>query len=131
MDEQRYILLLNHCLKKHMVGMNRKEKERLREKFEFLETGIWDSGVRVKKLKGVWGKVIFEARLSRGERIIFTLGKHGSKTIIYASSIVTTAFRRESMKMSARMCLRQGSIGKENITRTRSAVTEKLVIIKG
>ncbi len=88
MDEQRYILLLNHCLKKHMVGMNRKEKERLREKFEFLETGIWDSGVRVKKLKGVWGKVIFEARLSRGERIIFTLGKHGSKTIIYIWGLV-------------------------------------------
>lgn len=66
-----------------MIGLGRKEKERLREKLEFLEAGIWDSGVRVKKVKGVVGKVVFEARLSRGERIIYTLGKYGSQTAIY------------------------------------------------
>jgi len=79
MEEHNYTLLLNYCLKRHMLGLSRKEKERLQEKFEFLEAGIWDSGIRVKKLKGISGKVIFEARLSKGERIIFTLGKYGSR----------------------------------------------------
>ena len=88
MEEHNYTLLLNYCLKRHMLGLSRKEKERLQEKFEFLEAGIWDSGIRVKKLKGISGKVIFEARLSKGERIIFTLGKHGSRTAIYVWGLV-------------------------------------------
>ena len=88
MEEHNYTLLLNYCLKRHMLGLSRKEKERLQEKFEFLEAGIWDSGIRVKKLKGISGKVIFEARLSKGERIIFTLGKHGSQTAIYVWGLV-------------------------------------------
>ncbi|HCK99445.1 MAG TPA: hypothetical protein DHW42_04985 [Candidatus Marinimicrobia bacterium] len=87
-DKNQYILLLNDTLKSHIVTLNRGEKKRLREKFEFLENGIWDSGVRVKKLRGVSGKVIFEARLSKGNRIIFTLGKHGSQTAIYLWGIV-------------------------------------------
>ena len=65
MDENKYILLLNETLKRHVVTLDKRGKKRLREKFEFLENGIWDSGVRVKKLKGVSRKVIFEARLSR------------------------------------------------------------------
>jgi len=88
MDENKYILLLNEALKRHVVTLNERGKKRLREKFEFLENGIWDSGVRVKKLKGVSGKVIFEARLSRGDRILFTLGKHGSQTAVYLWGIV-------------------------------------------
>lgn len=88
MEQHNYTLLLNYCLKKHMIGLSRKEKDRLREKFEFLEAGIWDSGVRVKKLKGLSGKVIFEARLSKGERIIFTLGKHDGRTAIYVWGLV-------------------------------------------
>ena len=88
MDENKYMLLLNDALKGHMVSLNKGEKRRLREKFEFLENGIWDSGVRVKKLKGVSGKVIFEARLSKADRIIFTLGKHGPRIAIYIWGIV-------------------------------------------
>lgn len=84
----KYTLLLNHCLKRHMLGLSRKEKERLRGKFEFLEAGIWDSGIRVKKLKGISGKRIFEARISRGERIIFTLGKQGHQIAIYIWGLV-------------------------------------------
>jgi superfamily I DNA/RNA helicase len=71
-----------------MLGLGKKEKERLRGKFEFLEAGIWDSGVRVKKLKGLSRKVIFEARLSKGERIIFTLGRQGQQTTIYIWGLV-------------------------------------------
>ena len=49
-------------------------KQRLREKLEFLQEGLWDAGVRVKKLRGS-GRAVFEARLSRGDRILFTLGE--------------------------------------------------------
>lgn len=87
-EPNKYILLLNDCLKRHLITTGKKEKTRIREKFEFLEAGIWDSGVRVKKLKGPSGKRIFEARLSKGERIIFTLGRHGLQTAIYLWGIV-------------------------------------------
>lgn len=98
MNHPKYILLLNHCLKRHLLGLSRKEKERFREKCEFLEAGIWDSGVRVKKLKGVSGRVLFEARVSRGDRIIFTLGKHGDPTPIYIWGLV----RHDGLKAEAR-----------------------------
>jgi len=88
MDEEKYIVLLNDALKAYILALNSDEKRRLREKFEFLENGIWDTGVRVKKLKGISEKVIFEARLSKSERIIFTLGKHDTKTAIYIWGIV-------------------------------------------
>jgi len=97
MDQNKYILLLNDTLKRHVVTLSDRKKKRLREKFEFLENGIWDSGVRVKKLRGASGKVIFEARLSKGDRIIFTLGKHGPQTAIYIWGIV----RHDDIRMTA------------------------------
>jgi len=48
---QHYLLLLNESLKTHIQGLSAREKQRLREKLEFIEAGIWDSGLRVKKLK--------------------------------------------------------------------------------
>ena len=89
MERKQYTLLLNDKLKNHMLSLAQKEKNRLREKFEFLENGIWDSGINVKKLRGVSDKVIFEARLSKGDRIIFTLGKYDYLTAIYIWGIVT------------------------------------------
>lgn len=88
MIENSYILLLNNTLKDYILTLNSREKRRLRDKFEYLENGIWDTGVRVKKLRGVSQKVIFEARLTKGDRIIFTLGRHGTKTAIYVWGIV-------------------------------------------
>ena len=88
MDKIKFTILLNDTLKGHMVTLNKRDKRRLREKFEFLEAGIWDSGVRVKKLRGASGKVIFEARLSKGDRILFTLGKHKAGIAIYIWGIV-------------------------------------------
>lgn len=88
MIQNKYILLLNNTLKEYILTLNSRGKGRLREKFEFLENGIWDTGVRVKKLRGVSEKVIFEARLSKGDRIIFTLGKHKKNTAIYVWGIV-------------------------------------------
>ena len=83
MSSNHYTVLLNDSLKNYLLSLNAKEKQRIREKFEFLENGIWDSGVRVKKLKSVPGKLIFEARVSKGDRIIFTLGRQDDVTLVY------------------------------------------------
>lgn len=83
MNVSKYILLLNAEAKSHFLTRSDQEKKRLREKLEFLENGLWDAGVRVKKLKGVSDRVVFEARLSRSDRIIFTLGRHNRGTAIY------------------------------------------------
>jgi tetratricopeptide (TPR) repeat protein len=87
MPDNRYIVLLNDAFKGHLLGMPTRERERVHEKFEFLQNGIWDAGVRVKKLKGTAGRVIFEARLNKSDRILFTLGRHREKTAVYVWGI--------------------------------------------
>ncbi|MCX7029824.1 MAG: hypothetical protein NTU62_06840 [Spirochaetes bacterium] len=88
MPPDRYQVLLNDSLKRHVLGLEPGERRRLREKFEFLENGLWDTGVRVKKLKGVASRVVFEARASRGDRLLFTLGRHRGRTAIYVWALV-------------------------------------------
>ena len=88
MPPDRCQVLLNDSLKRHVLGLEPGERRRLREKFEFLENGIWDSGVRVKKLKGIARRVVFEARISRGDRLLFTLGSHRGRTAIYVWALV-------------------------------------------
>ena len=83
MAGHKYILLLNECLKKALPSLGLKEKERLTEKLEFLRAGLWDAGLRVKKLKGSSDRVVFEARFSKADRMLFTLGRRGSQTAIY------------------------------------------------
>ncbi|MCD4785816.1 MAG: hypothetical protein K8T10_18510, partial [Candidatus Eremiobacteraeota bacterium] len=98
MEEKQYFLLLNERLKKEIIALPNKKKERLREKFAYLENGIWDAGVRVKKLKGPSGKVIFEARINKGDRLIFTLGRSGNQTYIY----LWGAIRHDDVDTTAR-----------------------------
>ena len=69
-----YTLLLHDKVRAHLVSLGRQGRQRLREKLEYLQHGLWDGGVRVKKLKGA-ARAVFEARLSRGDRILFTLGR--------------------------------------------------------
>ena len=83
MQNTSYLLLLNEQLKKDLLSLTAKERERIYEKLSFLENGMWDAGVRVKKLKGPSNKVIFEARINKGDRLIFTLGRDGERTCIY------------------------------------------------
>ena len=87
-----YALLLHDTVRAHVVSLDSRAKQRLREKLEFLQEGLWDAGVRVKKLKGS-ARTVFEARLSRGDRILFTLGEpphgHGAgATRIYVWGVV-------------------------------------------
>ncbi len=101
MSSNHYTVLLNDSLKNYLLSLNAKEKQRIREKFEFLENGIWDSGVRVKKLKSVPGKLIFEARVSKGDRIIFTLGRQDDVTLVYVWGI----FKHDDVNKKARSIL--------------------------
>ena len=69
-----YRLLLHDTVRSHVVSLGRRARRRLREKLDLLQDGMWEGGLRVKKLKGS-GRAVFEARLSHGDRILFTLGQ--------------------------------------------------------
>jgi len=69
------VVLINDTVKKYLLKQDAGVRKKIRDKFEFLETGIWDGGLKVKKLKGVSSKRVFEARMDRGNRILFTLGR--------------------------------------------------------
>lgn len=71
------VVLINDTVKKYLLKLPAANRKRIRDKFEYLETGIWDTGLKVKKLKALSSKYIFEARLDRGNRILFTLGHPG------------------------------------------------------
>ena len=78
MQRRTYLLLLHDAVRTHIASLGSRQKQRLREKLEFLRYGMWDTGVRVKKLRG--GRSSFEARLTRGDRILFTLGRPPAAT---------------------------------------------------
>jgi tetratricopeptide (TPR) repeat protein len=69
-----YRVLVNDSVKKYVLKRPPEERARLAKAFEFLESGLWDGGLRVKKLRGVSRRTVFEGRLDRGNRLIFTLG---------------------------------------------------------
>ena len=83
-----YILLLHDTVRAYLLSLGSRARQRLCEKLEFLQHGLWDTGVRVKRLRGA-ARAVFEARLSRGDRILFTLGRsmHGA-TPIYVWGVV-------------------------------------------
>lgn len=68
-------VLINDTVKHYFLKLAPPQRKRLRAKFEYLENGLWDSGLKVKKLKGTSSKTVLEGRLDKGNRIIFTLGR--------------------------------------------------------
>jgi len=70
-------VLINNTVKKYLLNQPLHFREKLRDKFEFLETGIWEGRLRVKKLRGISSKCVFEAPVDRDSRLLFTLGKYG------------------------------------------------------
>ncbi|MCP5050016.1 MAG: UvrD-helicase domain-containing protein [bacterium] len=67
-------VLINDTVKKYLIKQPAAVRKKIRTKFEFLESGMWDGGLRVKKLKGLSSKFVFEARMDKANRILFTLG---------------------------------------------------------
>ncbi|MFQ5631144.1 MAG: UvrD-helicase domain-containing protein, partial [bacterium] len=68
-------VLINEAFKKYLLQQPPAFRQKVQQKFEFLEIGYWDGGLQVKKMKSIGGdKAIFEARLDKANRILFTLG---------------------------------------------------------
>ncbi len=87
-----YTVLINETVKKALLSTPHDSRNQVRKAFEYLESGLWEGGVRVKKLRGFPTKVVFEARMNRGDRILFTLGHTSAaaanQVLIYVWSIV-------------------------------------------
>ncbi|MEW6368653.1 MAG: UvrD-helicase domain-containing protein [Acidobacteriota bacterium] len=47
----------------------------MRKAFEYLENGMWESALRIRKLTGISRKTVLEGRVSRTERVLLTLGR--------------------------------------------------------
>ncbi|MCI0618842.1 UvrD-helicase domain-containing protein, partial [bacterium] len=88
-----YTVLINDEVKKILLSSPHPLRSQIRKAFEYLEAGLWEGGIRVKKLRGQPAKVIFEARMNRGDRILFTLGRalYGAShhVLIYVWSIIS------------------------------------------
>lgn len=87
------VVLINTALKKYLLDQPVNFRERIREKFEFLETGIWEGKLRAKKLRNISSKCVFEATVDKENRLLFTLGKSGGTSgknlIIYVWGVAS------------------------------------------
>ena len=86
MPDPEYAILISDALKRQLDDLDRASLRIIREKLEFLSSGLWEGGLRIKKLRGE-GRVVFEARMSAGDRLLFTLGRERGRSIIYAWGI--------------------------------------------
>jgi len=86
-------VLINNAVKKYLLSQPVNFRERIREKFEFLETGIWEGKLRTKKLRNISSKCVFEAPVDKENRLLFTLGKYGGASgknlIIYVWGVAS------------------------------------------
>jgi tetratricopeptide (TPR) repeat protein len=70
------VVLINDIFKKYLINEPFQQRKKIKKQLEFLEIGCWDGSLNMKKVKGTSSnKTIFEARLDRSKRILFTLGK--------------------------------------------------------
>lgn len=67
-------VLINETVKKYLLGQSKDIRKKLREKFEFLETGLWEGKLRVRKIKSVSSKCVFVAPVDKKNKVLFTLG---------------------------------------------------------
>ena len=68
-------VLINDAIKRFLIDARPALRRQLRKSFEYLENGLWEGGLRIKKLRGVNGKTVLEGRVSRSSRILITLGR--------------------------------------------------------
>lgn len=83
----RYRVLVNDAVKGYLISTPQATRQRFRKAIEYLENGLWDGGLRIKKLHNLSGKVVLEGRVSRSDRLLFTLGREQRteepETLIY------------------------------------------------
>ena len=81
-------ILINDSVRKYLLSASDEERRRLRKSFEYLECGLWEGGLRIKRLHGV-SRAVLEARANKGDRILFTLGRGAeSGGLAYVWSVV-------------------------------------------
>jgi tetratricopeptide (TPR) repeat protein len=83
-----YLVFLNHTVTSRFSAMSAAERRRFSEKMRFLAAGIWEGGILVKKLAGLTRKVLFEARISKGDRVLFTIGRHLKESAVYVWALL-------------------------------------------
>lgn len=80
----QFRILVNDNVKKLLLEMEADSRRQMQKACEYLENGLWEGGLRIKKLHGATGKTVLEARLNRGDRLLFTLGRgHGESADAY------------------------------------------------
>ncbi|HSP07301.1 MAG TPA: UvrD-helicase domain-containing protein, partial [Acidobacteriota bacterium] len=67
-------VLINDAVKSHLLNAAESERRQIRKSFEYLESGLWEGGLKIKRLKGV-SRTVLEARISRSDRLLFTLAR--------------------------------------------------------
>ena len=72
-------VLINDTVKKFLLGQPKPFRERIRRKFEFLESGLWEGNLRTRKLRGLSSKCVFEVAADADLRVLFTLGRPGDR----------------------------------------------------
>jgi tetratricopeptide (TPR) repeat protein len=68
-------VLVSETVKRSLLEAPAEKRAVYRKAFEYLENGLWDGGLQVKKLRGLSGKTILEGRVGRSDRLLMTLGK--------------------------------------------------------
>jgi len=86
-------VLINDTVKRYLLRQPKSFRERVRAKFEYFESGIWEGRLRAKKLKGLSLKCVFEAALEKNLRFLFTLGRPAETSakdlLIYVWGVAT------------------------------------------
>lgn len=65
-------ILINEDLLTKIEKMHQEDKKRLHKSLRDLQAGYWQSGIKVKKLRGIQ-ETVYEARLDRSRRILFQI----------------------------------------------------------
>lgn len=85
-------VLINDTVKKYLLRQSKNLRKKIRDKFEFLEAGIWEGKLRVKKIRSVSSKCVFEVKIDKKNSLFFTLGNYGDEAgkslIVYVWGVV-------------------------------------------
>ncbi len=68
-------VLISETVKRTLLGATAERRALYRKAFEFLENGLWEGGLQVKKLRGLSNKTVLEGRVGLSERLLMTLGR--------------------------------------------------------
>jgi hypothetical protein len=68
-------VLISETVKRALLDASAEKRAVYRKAFEYLENGLWDGGLQVKKLHGLSDKTVLEGRVGRSDRLLMTLGK--------------------------------------------------------